>query len=165
MPQQYTNELTPEVLAGQDRSPFTPEQLAAMNDESRAIIEEQAEYCRQHPVTAIYRIAVAGSRTRLGGVADEFCTDPEKGYKIGLGNGKCASVLTEGCTVTYPDGSTAKIVSTAGDLHTFEDRGVAVVESQLDNGDTIISTPQDIGVLLAREGVPMPANFLVMPGA
>ena len=38
MEQQYTNELTPDVLACQDVSPFSPEQLAEMSDEARALI-------------------------------------------------------------------------------------------------------------------------------
>lgn len=53
MEKQYTNELTAEILAGMDQSPFTPEQLAAMSDEARALIEEQEAFCHAHPVTTI----------------------------------------------------------------------------------------------------------------
>jgi hypothetical protein len=66
MDRQYNNELTPEVLATMDQSPFTAEQLSGMNDETRALISEQQEYYRQHPVNTIYRIAVDGSLTREG---------------------------------------------------------------------------------------------------
>lgn len=86
---------------------------------------------------------------------------PDDGCKIRLENGEWASVLTVGCAVTYPDGSSAKIISGAGELQTIEERGVALVGSLLDNGDEIISTPQSDHVLAGREGVPMPANFLV----
>lgn len=161
MDTQYTNELTPAILAGMDISPFTAEQLAAMTDEARELIEEQKAFCRAHPVTAIYRLAVAGSLTERGGVADEFNADPEQGYKNKLSNGQWASVLTEGCTVTYPDGSTARIISSAGSQHTYEDRGIALVGSLLDNGDVIISTPQSSGMLVGREGVPMADDFLI----
>ncbi|MFI8415860.1 hypothetical protein ACQKDS_04520 [Serratia sp. NPDC078593] len=67
MYRQYNNELTPELLATMDQSPFTAEQLVGMNDETRSLISDQQEYCRQHPVNAIYRIVVDGSFTREGG--------------------------------------------------------------------------------------------------
>lgn len=67
MDRQYNNELTPELLATMDQSPFTAEQLSGMNDETRSLISEQQEYSRQHPLNAIYRIAVDGSLTREGG--------------------------------------------------------------------------------------------------
>ncbi|POT55758.1 hypothetical protein C3432_22295 [Citrobacter amalonaticus] len=166
MTQQYTNELTPEALAGLDKSPFTPEQLADMNDEARALIEAQEEYCRQHPVTRIYRIAVAGCLTRRGGVGDEFNPNPQEGHKIALDNGQFASVLTEGCTMTYPDGTQARIVSCAGSQFTGGDgKGMALVNSLLDNGDEIISTPQGYAILTDRAGESMPDDFLVMPEA
>ncbi|MEA9390593.1 hypothetical protein SJI19_08570 [Acerihabitans sp. TG2] len=161
MDTQYTNELTPEILAGMDISPFTAEQLTEMTAEARDLIEAQETFCRAHPVTAIYRLAVAGSQTERGGVADEFNADPEQGYKHRLSNGLWASVLTEGCTVTYPDGGTARIISSAGSQNTYDDRGIALVGSRLDNGDVIISTPQSSGMLVGREGVPMAEDFLI----
>lgn len=56
MDRQYNNELTPDLLASMDQSPFTAEQLDRMNDETRTLISDQQEYCRQHPVNAIHRI-------------------------------------------------------------------------------------------------------------
>lgn len=164
MDTQYTNELTPEILAGMDISPFTAEQLTAMTNEARELIEEQKAFCRSHPVTAIYRLAVAGCLTRRGGTGDEFNAPPEEGHKIRLESGLWVSILTEGCTVTYPDGSTARIVSSAGSQHSYEGRGIALVGSLLDNGDEIISTPQNIGVIIGREGVPDKDDFLAVPG-
>ncbi|KGB03256.1 hypothetical protein DR73_2881 [Enterobacteriaceae bacterium ATCC 29904] len=64
---QYINELTPEMLATFDESPFTVEQLAGMNDEARSLIEKQNAYNLAHPVTAAYLIATEGSLTRNGG--------------------------------------------------------------------------------------------------
>lgn len=54
MNRQYDNELNPEQLAAMDQSPFTAEQLAGMNDETRTLIVEKQAYCRLHPVNAIY---------------------------------------------------------------------------------------------------------------
>jgi len=157
---QFTNELTPALLAAMDHSPFTTEQLAEMGREARALVTEQAAFCRQHPVNAIYRLAVAGCLTRRGGTGAEFNADPEQGYKYRLSNGQWGSVLTEGCTVSYPDGSTARIISNAGSRHTYKERGVALAGSELDNGDVIISTPQPAGMLVGRKGVPVPEDFL-----
>lgn len=159
---QFTNELTPALLATMDQSPFTAEELAEMSSEARALVAEQAAFCRQYPVNAIYRLAVAGCLTERGGVADEFNADPDQGYKHLLSNGQWASVLTEGCTVHYPDGSTARIITSAGHKYTWEDRGIALVGSELDNGDVIISTPQSSGMLVGRKGVPMPEDFLTV---
>lgn len=163
---QYTNELTVEEAEKMDQSPFTAEQLAGMDAETRRLIEEQEKYVRQHPITRIYRLAVAGCLTRRGGVGDEFSPNPEEGYKIWLENGQWASVLTEGCTVTYPDGTQARIVTSAGSqFASIDGKGMALVNSLLDNGDEIISTPQNSVVLTGRAGESMPADFLVMPGA
>ncbi|MDU6409344.1 MAG: hypothetical protein E6560_00010 [Yersiniaceae bacterium] len=165
MPQRYTNDLTPALLASINEPLFTAAQRAEMNDDACALVDAQEAFRREHPVTAIYRLAVAGSVTRRGGVADEFNADPQQGYKIRLDDGQWVSVLTEGCSVTYPDGSTARIVSSAGSLHMFKDRGVALVGSRLDNGDEIISTPQGSHYLIAQAGVPMPEDFLRVTGA
>ncbi len=72
---QYTNELTPEMLAAFDESPFTAEQLAGMNDEARSLIEKQNAYNLAHPVTAAYLIATEGSLTRNGGKFSVNITD------------------------------------------------------------------------------------------
>ncbi|TBN98602.1 hypothetical protein EYZ49_12620 [Salmonella enterica subsp. salamae serovar 13,22:z:-] len=164
MMKQYTNELTADVLAEQNESSFSAKELADMSDDARAVVLEQEAFCRAHPVTAIYRVAVAGCLTRRGGTGAEFNPNPEEGYKIRLENGQWVSVLTEGCTVTYPDGSTARIISSAGKQHTYDGRGIALVGSVLDNGDEIISTPQNSLMIVARDGVPMGDDFLAVSG-
>lgn len=164
MDRQYNNELTPELLAAMDHSPFTAEEPAEMDEGSRALIVEQEAFCREHPITAIYRLATAGCRTRWGGIGNEHNPEQGEGFKIRLENGQWASVLTEGCIITYPDSSTAKIISSAGSEYRLEDKGIALVGSLLDNGDEIISTPQDGSVLTGREGVAMPSDFLVAVG-
>lgn len=66
MSPQYTDDPSPEILATMVQSPFTSEQLAEISD------EEQEAFCRAHPVTAIYRLAVTGCLTRRGGTGDGF---------------------------------------------------------------------------------------------
>ncbi|MBC0856774.1 PAAR domain-containing protein [Pantoea stewartii] len=156
MEQQYTNELTPDVLACQDVSPFSPEQLAEMSDEARALIEEQKVFCRSHPVNAIFRIATDGSLTRDGGIVRAADT----GHQLMLDDGSYANVARAGDEVAYPDGRTAKVVTGAGEASAIDGTGVALVGSQLDNGDEIISTPQGHSWLVRREGVPMCQSFL-----
>lgn len=166
MNMQYTNELTPEMLAELAQSSFAEKDLTTMSEEVRALIDEQEDYARNHPVMAIYRIAVAGCLTRRGGTGDEFNTNPKEGHKILLGNGQWVSVLSEGCMVTYPDGTQARIITSAGSqFSSCDGKGIALVNSLLDNGDEIISTPQSSSILVGRVGEPMPEDFLAMPGA
>ena len=157
--QQYTNELTPEILAKLQESAFTPEQVAEMPEDVRKIVMEQLAL-QQRPIAAIYRPAVAGSLTRLGGVADEFEPDPDKGVKNLLDNGQYASVLYEGCTVTYPDGTQTRIATSAGKFYTIEGKGMGLVGSLLENGDEIISTPANCEMLVEYADDLMPEDFL-----
>lgn len=48
-------------------------------------------------------------------------------------------------------------------LHTSR-KGSALVGSVLDNGDEIVSTPQDRLVLLSRKGMAEAPDFLAIPG-
>ena len=155
---QYNNELTPEVLATMDQSPFTVEQLAGMNDETRALISDQQEYCRQQPVNAIYRLAVGGNLTREGGTVRAAYN----GNEIELSDGRKVNFALVGddYDVVYPDGRTAKIVIGAGKMSEVNSRGVALVNSSLDNGDVIVSTSCDGQVLVGRRGEVVPEDFL-----
>lgn len=132
---QYTNELTAEMLAAFDQSPFTTEQLAEMNEEARSLIAERNAYNLAHPVTAAYLVATEGSLTRDGGtVFSEY-----NGQQIEIEDGKRLNVSLVGDEVRYPDGTTAKISTGVG--NTCGD-SAALVGSSLDNGDEIISSPQ-----------------------
>ncbi|WP_240963528.1 hypothetical protein [Pseudomonas umsongensis] len=62
----------------------------------------------------------------------------------------------KGDYVMYVDGSTAQIITGAGQVH----NDVALVGSLLSNGDEIINTPQGGYVFIAREGVSMVEDFL-----
>ena len=156
MDRQYTNELSPEVLTSMDQSPFTTEQLAGMNDETRALISEQQEYCRQHPVNTIYRIAVEGSLTKDGGTVRVVYN----GNQIELSDGRKVNVALVGDDVVYPDGRTTKIITGAGKISEVNGRGVALVNSRLDNGNEMISTLCDGPMIVGREGEVMPKDFV-----
>ncbi|MCT4708724.1 hypothetical protein MUA04_00505 [Enterobacteriaceae bacterium H11S18] len=150
---QYTNELTTEMLAAFDQSPFTTEQLAEMNEEARNLIAERNTYNLTHPVTAAYLIATEGSLTRDGGtVISEY-----NGQQIELENGTLVNVSIVGDEVRYPDGTTAKITTGVGNT---SGKSAALVGSLLDNGDEIISSPQGSVRRAVRAGETLPANFL-----
>ena len=150
---QYTNELTAEMLAAFDQSPFTAEQLAGMNEEARSLIAERNAYNLAHPVTAAYLIATEGSLTRNGGtVYSEY-----SGQQIQLDDGSLVNVSRVGDEVRYPDGMTAKISTGAGNTL---GESLALVGSSLDNGDEIISSPQGNVRRAVRTGETLPANFL-----
>ncbi|MBT2052165.1 hypothetical protein [Enterobacter asburiae] len=75
MSQQYTNELTPELAASLARPPFSAEKKAAMSERARQLVEEQEVFMREHPVVAIYRIAVDVVLTRRGGGGGAGCVE------------------------------------------------------------------------------------------
>lgn len=150
---QYTNDLTSEMLAAFDQSPFTAEQLAGMNDEARSLIAKQNTYNLTHPVTAAYLIATEGSLTRDGGtVFSEY-----SGQQIKTECGKRLNVSRVGDEVRYPNGTTAKISTGVG--KTSGD-SAALVGSSLDNGDEIISSPQGRIRRVVRAGESLPEKFL-----
>ncbi|MCV2533842.1 hypothetical protein ACR9HT_08010 [Enterobacter wuhouensis] len=160
MNQQYSNEITPEIKAELETSPFTAEEIAAMDDDARTIIAEGRELERKHLVNAIWRIATEGSITRRGGIVAPV----ERDSKLLLDNGRYASIATAGDIVTYPDGSTATIATSAGAASMFKGSGVALVGSLLNNGDEIISTPQGHTYLVTLEGIAPGADFLTVTG-
>lgn len=145
---QYTNELTAEMLAAFDQS-----QLAGMNEEARTLIEKQSAFNLANPVTTAYLIATEGSLTRNGGkVFSKY-----NGQQITLNDGTLLNVSRVGDEVHYPDGTTAKIITGAGNT---PGESIALVGSSLDNGDEIISCPQNAGRRVVRAGETLPANFL-----
>lgn len=150
---QYNNDLTAEMLASFDQSPFTAEQLAGMNDEARNLIAERNAYNLAHPVTAAYLIATEGSLTRDGGtVFSEY-----NGQQIETEDGVRLNVSLVGDEVRYPDGTTAKISTGMGNI---SGDSAALVGSLLDNGDEIISSPQGKVRRAVRAGESLPENFL-----
>lgn len=158
MDTQYTNALTPDILAGMDKSPLSSIDIAAMSDEARELVREQEEYLRQYPVTALWRQATVGSLTRRGGVV----SSGRSGGQVVNSSGELVAFSLVGDEVTYPDGSVATIVSGSGSSISSNGKGYALVGSVLSNGDEIISTPQDIAVLCCHAGETMPDDFLIV---
>lgn len=160
MTQQYTNELTPELAALLARPPFSAEKKAAMSDGARQAVEEQEAFMREHPVVAIYRIAVDGALTQRGGVVRAAWN----GAEIELDGGQKVNIALVGDEVVYPDGTTARIVTGSGSKFQKGDQSIALVGSRLSNGDVIISTPQAGSTLNELKGLPVDADFLPAEG-
>ncbi|MEG5551579.1 hypothetical protein UXO11_18500 [Enterobacter wuhouensis] len=157
--QQYTNELTPSVLAS-FKNPFSPEQLANADEEQRQIFKSHVEEMKDRSLVAIWRFATAGSLTRNGGMIEKASANDS----FTLEDGSEVNRAMVGDYVVYPDGTRAKIIngSGSGSVNT-NGSGVsfALVGSQLDNGDVIVSTPQDYALLCQLDNSPsMPADFL-----
>lgn len=125
-------------------SPFTAEEIAAMDQDSRAIIAEGKALEWKHPVNAIWRIATEGNITRCGGIVAPV----ERESKLLLDNGRYATIATSAGATSMCNGA-----------------DVALVDSLLDNGDEIISTPQRHTYLVTREGITSGADFLTVTGA
>lgn len=158
MSKQYTNDLTPELLADLNKPFHTPEHLATLPEEAQKIILENQEYERLHPVNAIYRFAVEGSLTRDGGIIQTGTTK----MTIIDENGKERRIARTQDKVVYPDGSAATIINGAGkESHDIEGHSYALVGSLLSNGDEIISTPQHSVLLAIRVDYKLPDDFLV----
>lgn len=127
MSQQYTNELTPELAASMARPPFSAEKKAAMSEGAHQAVEEQEVFMREHPVVAIYRIAVDGALTRRGGVVRAVWN----GAEIELDGGQKVNIALVGDEVVYPDGTTARIVTGSGSKFRKGEQSIALVGSRL----------------------------------
>lgn len=160
MEPQYTNVLTPELATLLARPPFSTEKKAGMPEGARQTVEEQEAFLLEHPVVAIYRIAVDGTLTHRGGVVRAAWN----GSEIAPEDGQKVSVALEGDEVVYPDGTTARIVTGSGAKFQKGGKSIALVGSRLSNGDVIISTPQAGCTLNELKGLPMDADFLPAEG-
>ena len=154
---QYTNELIPSVLAS-FKNPFSAEQLASADDEQRQIFKSHVEEMKDRSLVAIWRFATTGALTQNGGKIEKASANDT----FILEDGSEVSRAMVGDYVVYPDGTRARIINGSGSVNT-NGNGVsyALVGSQLDNGDVIISTPQDYALLCQLDNNPaMPADFL-----
>ncbi|HCF8064365.1 TPA: PAAR domain-containing protein [Klebsiella michiganensis] len=154
---QYTNELTPSVLASFNH-PFSAEQLANADEEQRKIFKSHTEEMKDRSLMAIWRFATTGALTRNGGKIEKVSANDT----FILEDGSEVTRAMVGDDVVYPDGTRAKIINGSGSVNT-NGNGVsyALVGSQLDNGDVIVSTPQDYALLCQLDNSPaMPADFL-----
>lgn len=155
MSQQYTNELTPDVLERLRQPWLTDEFLAGVDPQTRQSLVAEMESVLQRAVLHIFRGATAGSLTRHGGVIREVSG------KSTLGGHYAARV---GDKVVYSDGREATIICGAGKGQITQGESMALVGSMLDNGDEIISTPQGSQMCVFREGDTLPDGFLTVPG-
>lgn len=105
-----------------------------------------------HRAHAIYRIATEGSQTRDGGVIKQGAAP----LAFTLESGQKVRAAQKGDYVVYADGSTAQIVTGAGQGNSH----MALVGSRLCNGDEIINTLQGGFLLVGRDGVAMAEDFL-----
>lgn len=155
MNQQFTNELTPEVLHSL-RNPFSAQQIEGFGDAREQIMRSVNDRANT-PILAVYRLACEGALTREGGVLQE---SPTSQCKTQLDDGDWRRYGLVGDNVVYPDGSTARIISGTGKYRVHNGKSMALVGSLLDNGDVIISTPKDGRFLVEYEGTPFGHDFL-----
>lgn len=151
---QYDNTLTPDVYASLYRPDFTDQRKTERDPEVLRIMAEQEAFYKNHPIDAIYRLAVVGSITRRGGViahtSSNQCWSSQPHHHVAL----------VGDSVVYPDGTQATITTGAGGHWQVEGKPVALVGSCLDNGDEITGTPQLDLMITRHQGIPMRPDFL-----
>ena len=147
----YTNEASPEYLSHLDDLHFEPDRLEGCVEEVATLLRQQQAYVKAHPPRGIYRLAAEGSQTRDGGTIQQGSSP----FEFTL-DGRTLRAAQKGDHVVYADGSTARIVTGAGESNS----DVALVGSRLSNGDEIINTPQDIVFFIARKGVSKAEDFL-----
>lgn len=146
-----TNEVCAEYLNHLDDFCFEPDRLEGCVEEVATLLEQQQAYVKAHPPIAIYRIATEGSQTRDGGTIQQASSP----LAFAL-DGRELRAAQKGDHVVYADGSTARIVTGAGESNS----DVALVGSRLSNGDEIINTPQGSALFIARKGEPNAEDFL-----
>lgn len=156
MEQQYSNEVTSEILQSFSQPPYSEELLSLCDSSTRKELEKLNRQRISSPLAYIFRIATAGSLTRNGGVIR---------HVSGGGTAEGYHVARVGDKVVYTDGSEATIFSGAGKARIMQGVSAALVGSMLDNGDEIISTPQFCNTLIFREGDTLPQGFLTIPGS
>ena len=149
----YTNEVSAEFLIELDMPAFSEQQISGFGEQALKIINERDAQNKAHPAIAIYRIATEGSQTRNGGVIKATTS----GIEFKLADGSWVRAAHKGDCVTYSDGTTAHIETSAGEPNSY----LALVGSTLSNGDEIINTPQGLAVLIERKGVQKAEDFLV----
>ncbi|MCL6704234.1 hypothetical protein [Pseudomonas sp. T1.Ur] len=147
----FTNEATDDYLRHLDDLYLERQQFDGYGEEVEAFMEKQKAYVQAHPPIAIYRVATQGSQTRDGGTILEATSELE----FILEDGRLR-VAQKGDQAVYPDGTTARIVTTAGAANS----NIALVGSRLSNGDEIINTLQGRFLIIVREGVVMADDFL-----
>lgn len=156
-PTYYTNEVSEEFLQKLKKPAFTEEQLATFNPEIAAEVRTKQAAQLTRSVLGIRRLATEGSQSRLGG---RVILGTSAG-RITLDGGRKVTVACKGDPVRYPDGSITFIATGAGKAYS----DIALVGSQLDNGDGLINTPQSVMTLVMYEDHAWDSDFLPQTGA
>ncbi|MGA6311503.1 hypothetical protein ACPD94_18445, partial [Acinetobacter baumannii] len=73
---------------------------------------------------------------------------------------KGISIALVGDEAIYADGTTAKIITGAGEALTIRDHPVALIGSHLDNNDEIIDSPNKSVYICIYHDQPKPLGFL-----
>lgn len=154
--QQYTNEITSD-LSDSLKNPFPAERWANVEAEELKVLHSHVEEMKARSLLEIWRFATTGALTRDGGKIERASTNDS----FILSDGTKGSHAMVGDYVIYPDVTRARIVSGSGSVATCNGVSYALVGSLLDNGDVIVSTPQDLTLLCQWDNSPaMPADFL-----
>ena len=148
----YNNDVTSEYLRDQNRPHLSDEALATFSPEDLTRANENEAFKQAHPATGIFRVAAEGSQTRDGGVIVKGTL----GMNFTLADGREVAGARVGDYAVYPDGTEAQILTGAGEANSQ----IALVGSRLSNGDEIINTPQGHLLLLQRQDVAWPDDFL-----
>lgn len=154
MNQQFTNELTPEVLHSL-RNPFSAQQIEEFGEAREQIMNGVYERAKI-AIVSIYRLACEGAITRDGGILQVASS----GLVTRQVDGAERRYAVVGDEITYPDGSKATIISGAGKCIKHNGKSLALVGSVLSNGDIIVSTPQQGRMLVEYEDNRFGDDFL-----
>lgn len=127
------------------------EQLQDLSENDiQQILNAENLYWQNKPFTKYY-IAVNGAKTKNGGLIRA------SGHHSKL---KGISLALVGDEAIYADGTTAKIITGAGEALTIEGQSVALIGSRLDNNDEIIESPnKSVYICIYNDG-PKPLDFL-----
>lgn len=120
-------------------------------EEMQERISAEQEFMNKQPHKD-YLAATNGSKTKNGGLVRATINKrvEAEGY----------FVAAVGDEVIYEDGTTAKIISGAGEEGEIEGFEMAIVGSRLDNGDEIIDSLQSGFVFRIYDHKPIPKGFL-----
>lgn len=129
--------------------PYEKLQELSENDIQR-ILKAENLYWKNKPFTKYY-IVVNGAKTKNGGLIRASGYSPKfKGISIAL----------VGDEAIYADGTTAKIITGAGEVLTIKHHSVALIGSHLDNNDEIIDSPNKSVYICIYHDQPKPLGFL-----
>jgi uncharacterized Zn-binding protein involved in type VI secretion len=128
-----------------------PAQMDFSEEEAHRLIAAFAAKLAARPVKRRYAAALEGSITEHGG------TVVGASGSVSINDARVALV---GDAARYPDGTTARIVSGAGAFMINHGRCVALVGSELDNGDWIVG-PEQEGLMFTEyaDGPPIKGLF------